>query len=67
MKNEYKAIWIINSSGICLFHHSIEKLGIDANLIGGFISAILSFAETTFTEKLSSFDMELGKIYYRHS
>jgi hypothetical protein len=67
MKKEYRALWIINSTGICLFHHSIEKLGVDQNLVGGFISAILSFTESIFTDKLSSFDMSLGRLSYLYS
>ncbi len=67
MLKEYRALWIISTSGICLYHHSLETLGIDQNLIGGFISAILSFAQTVFTDQVSSFEMSLGRIYYQYS
>lgn len=67
MKKEYRALWIINSTGVCLFHHSVQQLGVDQNLVGGFMSAILSFTESVFTDKLSSFDMSLGRLSYRYS
>ena len=67
MKKDYRSLWIVSSTGICLFHHSIEKLGVDQTLIGGFISAILSFTETVFTDKLSSFDMALGRLSCRYA
>ncbi len=67
MKKDYRALWIVSPAGICLFHHSIEELGVDQTLIGGFISAILSFTETVFTDKLSSFEMFLGRLSCRYS
>ena len=67
IKKDYRALWIVTSTGICLFYHSIEKLGVDQTLIGGFISAILSFTESVFTDKLSSFDMSLGRLSCRYA
>ena len=49
-------IWIIEDSGIVLFHRVFDEK-VDANLFGGLLSALNSFAEELSKEGLSNFEL----------
>ena len=49
-------IWILMDSGIVLFHRVFNEK-IDANLFGGFLSALNSFAEEIAEKGLSNFEI----------
>jgi hypothetical protein len=49
-------LWIVEDSGIVLFHRVFDEI-VDANLFGGMMSALNSFAEELTTSGLSSFEV----------
>lgn len=49
-------IWILEDSGIVLFHRVFDE-EVDANLFGGLLSAINSFAEELSKGGLSNFEL----------
>jgi len=49
-------IWILDDSGIVLFHRVFDEK-VDANLFGGLLSAINSFAEELSKGGLSNFEL----------
>ncbi|MFX0069534.1 MAG: hypothetical protein ACFFAO_00370 [Candidatus Hermodarchaeota archaeon] len=63
--------WIINESGICLFHRSINKetheiedrsgIQIEEQLFGGFLSGLMSFTEEMASEIIKKIELREGK------
>ena len=49
-------LWIVEDSGIVLFHRVFDEI-IDANLFGGMMSALNSFAEELTKSGLSNFEV----------
>ena len=49
-------IWILMDTGIVLFHRVFNET-VDANLFGGFLSALNSFAEEITKKGLSNFEI----------
>ncbi len=49
-------LWILEDSGIVLFHRVFDEI-IDANLFGGMMSALNSFAEVLTKSGLSNFEV----------
>ncbi len=49
-------LWILEDSGIVLFHRVFDEI-IDANLFGGMMSALNSFAEEITKSGLSNFEV----------
>ncbi|MHA1144729.1 MAG: hypothetical protein ACTSRW_08335 [Candidatus Helarchaeota archaeon] len=47
-------IYVFRPGGICLFYKSFDKYQEDPHAICAFLSAISTFSETTFGEKLKS-------------
>ena len=55
-------IWIVEDSGIVLFHRVFDEK-VDVTLFGGLLTALNSFAEEITTEGLSNFELA-GKRFY---
>ncbi|MFX1389079.1 MAG: hypothetical protein ACFE9Z_03335 [Promethearchaeota archaeon] len=55
-------IWILEDSGIVLFHRVFDEK-VDATLFGGLLTALNSFAEEISTGGLSNFELA-GKKFY---
>jgi hypothetical protein len=55
-------IWIVEDSGIVLFHRVFDEK-VDATLFGGLLTALNSFAEEITTGGLSNFELA-GKRFY---
>jgi hypothetical protein len=49
-------LWILEDSGIVLFHRVFDEI-VDVNLFGGMMSALNAFAEELTTSGLSSFEV----------
>ncbi len=55
-------IWIVEDSGIVLFHRVYDEK-VDATLFGGLLTALNSFAEEITTGGLSNFELAKKKFY----
>ncbi|MFX1444345.1 MAG: hypothetical protein ACFFHV_13100 [Promethearchaeota archaeon] len=66
--------WIIDTSGICLFHRAIHEksnimdqkveIQIDEQLFSGLLSGIMSFAEEVSKEQIKKIELDEGKFLF---
>ncbi len=61
-----KGIFVMHKSGICLYNKSLSKITPDAQLIGGFLSALYKFCDVSIGEKISNFCTNTLKFDYFH-
>ena len=61
-----KGIFVMHKSGICLYNKSISKSNPDAQLIGGFLSALYKFCKVSIGETISNFCTNSLKFDYFH-
>ncbi len=69
-----KEFWIIDTSGICLFHRAIHgktnimdekfKIQIDEQLFSGLLSGIMSFTEEVSQEQIKKIELNEGKFLF---
>ena len=66
-----ESLWILdNESGICIFEENytdITKEGTSTDLISAFLSAILSFANETFTDEIKHIQFSNHRILFEFS
>ncbi|MHA1144281.1 MAG: hypothetical protein ACTSRW_06045 [Candidatus Helarchaeota archaeon] len=53
----YYDIWILDSSGLCVFHKPFDHRKFDTDLITGFFSALIQFTKEVVNEHLDILDM----------
>jgi len=56
----------MHKSGICLYNKTISKVSPDAQLVGGFLSAMFRFCNSTIGEKITNFCTTTLKFNYFH-
>ena len=66
--------WIIDTSGICLFHRALHggsnimdrkfEIQVDEQLFSGLLSGIMSFAEEVSQEKIKKIELNEGKFLF---
>lgn len=66
-----ESLWILSSeSGICIYEENYEDItkdGISVDLISSFISALLTFADETFTDEIKHIKFANRKIVFHFS
>lgn len=66
-----ESLWILSSeSGICIYEENYEDItkdGINVDLISSFISALLTFADETFTDEIQHIKFVNRKIVFHFS
>ena len=63
-------IWILNSSGVCIFEENYSDFvnkQYSADLIGGFLSALLTFADDAFADEIQYIKFSKNKVIFKAS